>query len=57
MTNQNISSRIERLYCKNCKMNPEIEIPINMDLISPASENFVRNVRCTICKTIGDVIR
>lgn len=57
MNNQNISFRIEKLYCKNCKMNPMIEIPNNVDLTSPASEEFVRNARCTICKTIGDIRR
>ena len=57
MNNQNIAFRIERLYCKYCKLTPAIEVPHNIDLTSPASDEFVKNVRCTICKNIGYVRR
>ena len=49
--------REEILYCKYCKGNPTIEIPDNIDLTSPSSENFVENLKCTICKNIGYVRR
>ena len=49
--------RIEKLYCKYCKLTPTIEVPYNIDLTSPASDEFVKNVRCTICKNIGYVRR
>ncbi|WP_420544499.1 hypothetical protein [Nitrosopumilus sp.] len=55
--NQNITLRKEKLYCKYCKENPIIEIPSNVDLLSPSSEVFVRNLKCPICHTIGDVRR
>ena len=55
--NQNLSFKEERLYCKNCKEMPIIVIPKDVDLSSPSSEEFVRNVRCTICKNIGYVRR
>ena len=43
----------ERLFCKFCKGMALIDIPKNIDLSSPTSEEFVRNARCTICKNIG----
>ena len=49
--------REEILYCKYCKGNPKIEMPNNIDLTSPSSEEFVENARCTICKNIGYVRR
>ncbi len=55
--NQNLAYKEERLYCKYCKAMPIINIPENVDLSSPSSEKFVRNVRCTICKNIGYVRR
>ena len=55
--NQNISLKKEKFYCKYCKENPTIEIPHSVDLSSPSSEGFVRNLKCTICKTIGDIRR
>ena len=55
MNNQNTHVHLEKLYCQYCEMNPTIEIPDNVDLKSDSSNEFVRNVRCTICKTIGNV--
>jgi hypothetical protein len=55
--NRNLSFRRVKLYCRYCKSTPTIEIPENVDLTSPSSEEFVGNVRCTICKNIGDVRR
>ena len=57
MNNQNISFRMEKLYCKYCKLTPTIEVPSNIDLTSTSSDEFVENVRCTICKNIGYVRR
>jgi hypothetical protein len=54
---QNISLKKEKFYCKYCKENPIIRIPDDVDLSSPSSEKFVRNLKCTICKTIGDIRR
>ena len=55
--NQNIIFRREKMYCKYCKDTPTIEIPSNIDLSSRISNEFVGNVRCTICKNIGYVRR
>ena len=55
--NQNIALRKEKFYCKYCKENPTMEIPSNIDLTSPSSDEFVMNLKCTICKTIGDIQR
>lgn len=55
MNNQNTHVNLEKLYCQYCEMNPTIEIPDDVDLKSDSSNEFVRNVRCTICKTIGNV--
>ena len=57
MNNQNVQVRLEKLYCHYCEMNPTIEVPYNIDLKSDSSNEFVRNVRCTICKTIGNVVK
>jgi len=55
--NQTLAFRKEKLYCKYCKATPTIEIPSAIDLLSPTSDDFVENVRCTICKNIGYVRR
>ena len=55
MSNQNIAIKNKRLYCGYCEANPLIEIPIGLDLTSSSGTEFVRNVRCTICKNIGKV--
>ena len=55
--NQNVIFRREKMYCKYCKDTPTIEVPNNIDLSSPISNEFVENVRCTICKNIGYVRR
>lgn len=52
---QTLEIRKEKLYCTFCKGKPTIEIPINMDLLSPSSHEFVENIKCTICKNIGYV--
>ena len=57
MNNQNVQIRLEKLYCHYCKMNPTIEVPSNIDLKSDSSNEFVQNIRCTICKTIGNVVK
>ena len=54
---QDLALRREKLYCKYCKGNPAIKIPQNVNLASPSSDEFVENVRCTICKNIGYVKR
>ena len=55
--NQNLELRREKLYCKYCQGTPTIEIPSNIDLSLSTSDEFVLNVRCTICKNIGYVRR
>jgi hypothetical protein len=55
--NQNTIFRNEKLYCNYCKDKPTIEIPNNIDLSLSTSNEFVENVRCTICKNIGYVRR
>ncbi len=55
--NQNLELRKEKLYCKYCKGTPTIDIPDDIDLSLPASDEFIENVRCTICKTIGYISR
>jgi len=55
--NQTHVFRKEKLYCKYCKAAPTIEIPSFIDLSSPTSDEFVENVRCTICKNVGYVRR
>jgi hypothetical protein len=55
--NQNILFGDERLYCKSCKEMTIIKIPKDVDLSSPTSETFVRNLRCANCKNIGSVRR
>ncbi|MDH3394728.1 MAG: hypothetical protein OEL52_01075 [Nitrosopumilus sp.] len=55
--NQNIALKKEKFYCKYCKENPTIEIPSNVDLSSASSENFVSDLKCTICHTIGYIRR
>jgi len=55
--NQTFGLRNEKLYCNYCKATPTIQIPSNIDLSSPTSDEFVENVRCTICKNVGYVRR
>jgi hypothetical protein len=55
--NQTLDLRKEKLYCSYCKTTPTIEIPTDIDLSSPTSDEFVENIRCTICKNIGYVSR
>jgi len=55
--NQNIVFRKEKMHCDYCEAAPTIEVPINMDLSSPTSDEFMENVRCTICKNIGNIRR
>ena len=55
--NQNIVFRHEKLYCDYCKAVPTIEVPNNIDFSSSTSDEFVGNIRCTICKNIGYVRR
>jgi len=54
---QNLELRREKLYCKYCQSTPTIEISNNIDLSSSTSDEFVGNIRCTICKNIGYVRR
>ncbi|MDH3314140.1 MAG: hypothetical protein OES15_05810 [Nitrosopumilus sp.] len=55
--NQSITLRKEKLYCKHCKENHTFEIPDNIDLLSPASDVFVRHLACPICHMIGEIRR
>jgi hypothetical protein len=55
--NQSITLRKEKLYCKHCKKTPAFKIPGNVDLLSAASEVFVRNLACPICYIMGDIRR
>lgn len=55
--NQNITFRKEKLYCKYYKGTPTIQISKHIDLSSPSSDEFVDDVRCTICKNVGYVRR
>ena len=55
--NQNIAFRNEKLYCDHCESTATIKVPDNIDLSSPTSDEFIKNVRCTICKDIGYVRR
>ena len=52
-----ISTKEKKLYCSHCKGSPTIEIPNEVDVSLPSSNEFVENIRCTICKEVGYVRR
>ena len=45
----------KKFYCTCCKGFPVIDIPKNMGLVLHIDNEFVENVKCTICKNIGYV--
>lgn len=52
------SSRVRKikLHCKYCRTSPTVEIPDEIDLSSPLGDEFVGNIRCTICKNVGYLV-